>query len=103
MVIILGFQLVIWGRIRSTTGACSSQVGGDYVEKAQSCPSVPLLLITGGILLTLHTVPTEVVKWKADYEFVPLNATQFLDPKVQTKWESLYPGSPFPHMMTLLV
>lgn len=58
-----------------------------------------LLLITGGILLTLHTVPTEVVKWKADYEFVPLNATQFLDPKVQTKWESLYPGMPITHII----
>lgn len=43
-------------------------------------------------ILTNHTVPTKVVQWKADYDFVPLNATEFLDPKVQTKWESLYPG-----------
>ncbi|KAL2273285.1 hypothetical protein FJTKL_04799 [Diaporthe vaccinii] len=37
-------------------------------------------------------IPTEVVQWKADYDFVPLNATEFLNPKVQTKWESLYPA-----------
>lgn len=50
------------------------------------------LPIISGILLTPQAVPTEVVQWKADYEFVPLNATEFLDAKVQTKWESLYPG-----------
>lgn len=50
------------------------------------------LFVIGGLTLTHLTVPTEVVQWKADYEFVPLNATEFLDPKVQTKWESLYPG-----------
>lgn len=50
------------------------------------------LFVIDGFSLTPLTVPTEVVQWKADYEFVPLNATEFLDPKVQTKWESLYPG-----------
>lgn len=38
------------------------------------------------------TVPTEVIKWNADPEFTPLNATEFLSPKVQAKWETLYPG-----------
>ncbi|KAJ0118621.1 hypothetical protein J7T55_012873 [Diaporthe amygdali] len=71
--IILGFQLVIWNQIRNTTTTCSPQVGGDHVEETKY-------------------FPTEVVQWKADYEFVPLNATEFLDPKVQTKWETLYPA-----------
>lgn len=57
------------------------------------------LFVIGGLTLTLLTVPTEVVQWKADYEFVPLNATEFLDPKVQTKWESLYPGMLITHLM----
>jgi hypothetical protein len=39
-----------------------------------------------------HTVPTEVVQWKADFEFTPLNASEFLNPKVQEKWETLLPG-----------
>lgn len=39
-----------------------------------------------------ESFPTEVVRWKADYEFVPLTATEFLKPEVQAKWESLYPG-----------
>lgn len=59
----------------------------------------PLLFLISGILLTPHTVPTEVVQWKADYDFVPLNATEFLNPKVQTKWESLYPGLLVTHMI----
>lgn len=33
------------------------------------------------------------MKWNADPEFTPLNATEFLKPEVQAKWESLYPGS----------
>lgn len=39
-----------------------------------------------------NLVPTEIIKWNADPEFTPLNATEFLDPKVQAKWETLYPG-----------
>lgn len=33
------------------------------------------------------------MKWNADPEFTPLNATEFLKPEVQAKWETLYPGS----------
>ena len=36
--IILGFQLIIWNRIGNTTG-CSQQVGGDHMDKKQSCSS----------------------------------------------------------------
>ena len=32
-------------------------------------------------------------KWEADYEFVPLNATEFLDEKVSAKWATLLPPS----------
>lgn len=39
LVVVLGFQLVIWNRIRDTAAACSPQVGGDYVEKTQTCES----------------------------------------------------------------
>lgn len=47
-------------------------------------------------------VPTEVIKWNADPEFTPLNATEFLDPKVQAKWETLFPGMAGCHRTDLL-
>lgn len=72
LLMILAVQLAIWNGIRSKTG-CPQQVGGDHMHQAES-------------------FPTELVQWKADYDFVPLNATEFLRPEVQTKWESLYPG-----------
>lgn len=43
-------------------------------------------------MLLGNPVSTEVRKWNADPEFTPLNASEFLDPKVQAKWETLIPG-----------
>lgn len=39
LVIILGFQLTIWNRIRSTTAGCTQQVGGDHMDQTQRCSS----------------------------------------------------------------
>jgi hypothetical protein len=38
LVIIFGFQLVIWSRIGGTSG-CSRQVGGNHMDESQSCSS----------------------------------------------------------------
>ncbi|KAK3209113.1 hypothetical protein GRF29_69g859160 [Pseudopithomyces chartarum] len=53
---------------------CSTQVGAEYQGLSPD-------------------FPTEVRKWEADYEFVPLNATEFLDEKVSAKWATLLPPS----------
>ncbi|KAH8884352.1 hypothetical protein GQ53DRAFT_829829 [Thozetella sp. PMI_491] len=88
LVTIVGLQLAIWHDIRSRSiGSGSlSQVGGDYLNKG------PLF-------------DTNVVQWKADYDYVPLTAKEFLEPKVRTKWETLIPtgaafvGSPTSDMV----
>ncbi|KAJ4419797.1 hypothetical protein N0V82_004732 [Gnomoniopsis sp. IMI 355080] len=70
--IIIGLQLVIWHEIKTQSCDTMVQVGSDYNRKSP---------IFG----------TEIVKWNADPEFTPLNATEFLKPEVQAKWETLYP------------
>lgn len=75
MIVIIGLQLMLWRELRtqSLADSCTcTQIGGDYLNK--------------GPIFT-----TDVVKWQADPEFVPLNVTQFLDPKVLAKWETIYP------------
>ncbi|KAK8105200.1 hypothetical protein PG999_008559 [Apiospora kogelbergensis] len=62
---------------QSPDSACPIQVGGDYTHEG------PIFL-------------TNVQKWKADPDFTPLSATEFLKPKTQAKWGSLIPaGSDF--------
>lgn len=116
MAVIVVLQLAIWHEVRGqSTSSISTATtpGGDYTGKGPTCKS------TGQHLTCQHsikqelsafnfvqkkeklrgtkniiiTVPTEVIKWNADPEFTPLNATEFLSPKVQAKWESLYPGT----------
>ncbi|KAH8664404.1 hypothetical protein BX600DRAFT_464383 [Xylariales sp. PMI_506] len=72
LIAIVGLQLVIWHDIRAGSQECSRQIGGDYNNE--------------GPIFT-----TEVTQWKANPDFVPLNATAFLDPKIRAKWETLYP------------
>ncbi|KAK8867594.1 Oxidase ustYa [Apiospora arundinis] len=49
------------------------QVGGDYTHEGP-------------------TFLTTIQKWKADPDFTPLTATEFLKPKTQAKWETLIPA-----------
>ncbi|KAK7955881.1 uncharacterized protein PG986_005103 [Apiospora aurea] len=65
------------GAGRLPGGASPVQVGGDYTNAGP-------------------TFSTTIQKWKADPDFTPLTATEFLKPKTQAKWESLIPaGSDF--------
>ncbi|RDW58868.1 hypothetical protein BP6252_13344 [Coleophoma cylindrospora] len=72
LIALISLELVIWHDIRAGMQDCPQQAGGDYTNK--------------GPIFT-----TEVTQWKANPDFVPLNATSFLDPRIQAKWETLYP------------
>ncbi|RDW81855.1 hypothetical protein BP6252_02967 [Coleophoma cylindrospora] len=73
LILIAGLQLAILHEIKTRTPGSSRQAGGDYTNE--------------GPIFT-----TEVVQWAADPEFTPLNASAFLAPKTQAKWESLLPA-----------
>lgn len=92
-------QLAIWHELRKISAAAdsSAQPGGDHTGKGPLCSSPSTNSKNSharciGPVTDSCIVPTEVIKWNPDPEFVPLNATEFLNPKVQEKWESLYPG-----------
>jgi hypothetical protein len=93
LIIVISLQLTIWHEMKKSPSPRSySQVGGDYTNQAPICSFLHLLLSYRLIFANKETVATRVTQWKADPEFTPLNATQFLDPKIQAKWETLYPG-----------
>lgn len=89
---------------QSPDSACPIQVGGDYTHEGPICKLSPglsrraetgpsahvseRLANPGGYIVVL----TNVQKWKADPDFTPLSATEFLKPKTQAKWGSLIPG-----------
>ncbi|KAH8658466.1 hypothetical protein BX600DRAFT_469162 [Xylariales sp. PMI_506] len=72
LILIIGLQLAIWHDVRTRMPSSAGQVGGDYKNEG------PIF-------------STEVVQWRADPDFTPLTASAFLDPKIQAKWETLYP------------
>ena len=39
-----------------------------------------------------HTVATKIVKWEANMDFVPKNASEFFEDKTLALWNTLMPG-----------
>lgn len=44
-------------------------------------------------MLNNDTVPTKVMKWNADEEFVPSNTTEFFSESLVAKWNTIMPGN----------
>lgn len=47
-------------------------------------------------MLTVHTVPTKVVKFNADPLFVPSNASEFFSNETVAQWNTMMPSKPPP-------